>query len=178
MAQANPTVDAFFTTTYTQADARRRVNLLELAVEKALYTKGDTDSLEKVVNRLEMNPEDRVVIKKFVLHKDIPKDPQGLKDLLAAIKAAIMQRPVVTLTVSFEPTAEQITAYGEWFRANLDEQVLVSVVFSAAVVGGCAITWKGKQITYDLEYLIRAKRKEILDVVEKFVKVKKHERVI
>lgn len=177
-AQQNPATDQFFHTTYTQADARRRITLLEGVLEQAIYAKGSGKTVDMLVNELGKTPEDRDAVGKFLRSSVIPNDPTSIKDFLAMLRDAILKRPVVNLSLPFEPAPDQIVAYGEWFRSNVDPNVLISVLFDASVVGGCSITWQGKQVTYDLEYLIRQKRTEVVKVVDEWVEKKKKERVI
>lgn len=170
--------DMFFSGTFTQADARRRLNILDMVVEEATYKTGEKKSVEELLKTSRMNEEDRVILLGFISKTPLPTTSQDLKKLFMALKEEILKRPVVTLTIAFEPTAEQIIRLGEWFRTNVHKDALLTIVFSAAVVGGCSITWQGKQVTYDLEYLIKAKRKEILAIVDRYVEVKKKEKVI
>ena len=168
----------FFSTTYTQADARRRLNIFEVALEESMYGQAAAKPLLDVIGTKTMAEADRVSLMSFIQTAKLPKDHTALKKIMTGLKEAILARPVVTLTISFEPTSSQIVEYGEWFRKNVNPSVLLTFVFSAAVVGGCSVTWQGKQVTYDLEYLIKQKRDQIIDVVNSFVETKKKERVI
>jgi hypothetical protein len=178
MDQLTPFLTAFFKTTYSQADARRRIGLLEQAIEQTVYTQGSKKSIETVVNELAKQKEDAQAVLSFLSSIKLPSDTTLLKKLLAGLRDAVISRPVAILAVPFEPTPEQIVSYGEWFRTNVSPDVLLSITFDASVVGGCSITWGGKQVTYDLEYLIKQKRSEIVAVVDQFVEKKRHEKVI
>lgn len=178
MDQLTPYLTAFFQTTYSQADARRRIGILEAAIEQTVYTQGSGKTLEGMVSELSKNKEDKEALLSFLSAVKLPKDSTTLKKFLAGLRDAVIAKPAVILAVPFEPTAEQIIAYGQWFRTNVGPDVLLSISFDASVVGGCSITWGGKQVTYDLEYLIKQKRNEIVAVVDQFVEKKRHERVI
>ena len=169
---------AFFANTYTQADARRRLNLLDIVSEKISYKVGETRSFSDVLAEEKMSDTDRNVLVAFAKNVKLPTDPQTLKKVFTTVKEEILKRPVVTLTLAFEPSVEQIISYGKWFKENVNPKALMTIVFSANVVGGCSITWQGKQITYDLEYLLKAKRQEILTIVDKYTEIRKKERVI
>jgi hypothetical protein len=171
-------IQAFFHQTFSQADARRRVALLEMAVEKALYTQGVQKSIADVVGELSRQPVDTAALTAFLASVTLPKDTTDMKKLMEAIREAILTRPSVVLAVPFDPTPEQTSAYGTWFRANVQPDILLNINFDASVVGGCSITWQGKQVTYDLEYLIKQKRNEIVAVVDQFVEKKRKEVVI
>jgi hypothetical protein len=125
-----------------------------------------------------MSDEDRACLIKFLSSVRLPTSSIELKKVFSALREEILKRPVVTLTVAFEPSREQIISYGEWFRTDVHPKALVTIVFSAQVVGGCSITWQGKQVTYDLEYLLKARKNDILAVVEKYVTQSKKEKVI
>lgn len=178
MDQLTPFLTAFFKTTFTQADARRRIGLLEQAIEQAVYTQGSQKTIESVVGELSKHKEDQEALLQFLASVKLPKDTTVLKKLLAGLRDAVISRPVAILAIPFEATPEQIVSYGEWFRTNVSPDVLISLTFDASVVGGCSITWQGKQVIYDLEYLIKQKRNEIVAVVDRFVAEKRHEKVI
>jgi F0F1-type ATP synthase delta subunit len=171
-------VTAFFANTYTQADARRRLNTLDVVGEQISYKPGQTRSFTELLTSEKISESDRAVLLQFVKNVKLPNSPQDVKKIFLAIKEEIMKRPVVTLTVAFEPSSEQIISYGKWFKENVNPKALMTIVFSASVIGGCSITWQGKEITYDLEYLLKAKRAEILAVVDKYAEIRKKERVI
>lgn len=165
-------------TTYTQADARRRLNTLEIALEESLYGAQTAKPLVSIITTKDMPDTDRTALMNFISSAKLPKDHTAMKKIISSLRDAINSCPVATLTVSFAPTAEQIVAYGEWFRKNVHAHVLITFVFSAAVVGGCSVSWQGKQVTYDLEYLIKQKRSEIVAVVNSFVEKKRKEVII
>lgn len=168
----------FFASTYTQADARRRLNILDIIVENATYKTGEKKTIQELLSATKMNELDRKILIDFLAKVKLPAQTQDLKKFFTGLKEEILKRPVVTLTLAFEPTQEQIVSYGEWFRKNINPACLLTIVFSATVLGGCSITWQGKQVTYDLQYILKARRKEILTVVEKYVQIKKKEKVI
>ena len=169
---------AFFASTYTQADARRRLNILDIVVEDATYKTGVEKTMQQLLSEKTMSDSDRKILTDFLKSVKLPANTQDIKKMFIGLKEEILKRPVVTLTLAFEPTPEQILSYGEWFRKNVNPRSLLTIVFSAAVVGGCSITWQGKQVTYDLEYLLKAKRNEILAVVDKYVAIKSKEKII
>lgn len=171
-------INAFFLSTYSQADARRRLNVLETAIENSLYGQGKAQDVVSVLAKTESSPMDQQSLQLFITKAKLPNDPAMIKKILTGIREAILNRPVVTMTLAFEPTPEQVVAYGQWFRTNVNPQILLTFLFSAAVVGGCSIAWQGKQVTYDLEYMMHQKRDEILGVLDKYVEVKKKERII
>ncbi len=168
----------FFFSTYAQADARRRLNILDIVFEEATYKTGEKHSPIELLKSKQMSEEDRAVLMNFVSSVKLPASTTELKKVFTGLKEEILRRPVVTLTVAFEPTREQIVAYGQWFRTNVNPKALLTVVFSAHVVGGCSITYQGKQVTYDLEYLLKTKRNDILKVVDKYAAIARKEKVI
>jgi hypothetical protein len=178
MDQLTPDLTAFFQTTYTQADARRRIGVLENAIEQAVYTQGAGKTIEGAVKELSKNEEDKDALLAFLAAVKLPQDSTLLKKFLASLRDAVIARPVAILAIPFEPTPKQIVEYGTWFRENVSPDVLLSIAFDASVVGGCSITWGGKQVIYDLEYIIKQKRTEIVAVVDQFVEKKRKERVI
>jgi hypothetical protein len=169
---------AFLAGTYTQADARRRINILEVLLEKSLYGQQEAMPLATVLTTADMKDTDRASLVNFINRVKLPKDHTALKKIITSLKDGVNTCPVATLTVSFEPSPEQITEYGEWFRKNVNPNVLLTFIYSAAVVGGCSVAWQGKQVTYDLEYLIKQKRAEIISVVNSYVEKKRKERII
>jgi hypothetical protein len=171
-------IDAFFTTTYSQADARRRLNLLETAIEQSLFGQANARELQSVLAESSVSEFDKQSLTSFVTKSKLPADPVVLKKIITGIRDAILARPVVTLTLSLEPSPEQVTMYGVWFRKNVNPKILMTFLFSANVIGGCSIAWQGKQVTYDLAYMIKQKRNEILAVMDKYVLIKKRERII
>jgi hypothetical protein len=168
----------FFSSTYTQADARRRLNILDIVFEESSYRTGVQSSPLELLKTKQMSEEDRLVLVNFLSSAKLPQNTTDLKKIFTGLKEEILRRPVATLTLPFEPTTEQISSYGKWFRENVHPKALLTIVFSARVIGGCAITWQGKEVTYDLEYLLKAKRNSILAVVDAYVEKVKHEKVI
>lgn len=171
-------IDQFYQQTFSQAEARRRISILEQAIEQAVYTQGAQITLEAAIQAHSSVESDTQVLIAFVRHASLPKDSSEIKKMISNLRDSVLTRPVVVLAVPFEPTTEQVAEYGKWFRTNVKEDILLNINFDASVVGGCSITWQGKQVTYDLEYLIKQKRKEIVNVVDQFVEKKKKEVVI
>lgn len=171
-------IGLFFQHTFTQTDARRRIGTLEQVLEQALFVQGKGKTVQQLVSELSKTPEDAQALTMFLGSIQLPTETSQVKKILEQLRLAVVERPSVVLAVPFEPTQEQIGAYGEWFRTHVHKDIVLNIHMDASVVGGCSITWQGKQVTYDLAYLIKQKRSEIVAVVDKFVEIKKKEVVI
>lgn len=176
--QPDIAIRQFFQSTYTQADARRRMTLLETVLEQIVYAKGQGKTIDILVQEYAKTPEDKTAVGMFLRSNSIPTDPTAIRDFLVLLRDSLLRLPTVTLSLPFEPSPDQVVAYGKWFRTNVSTDTMLSLLMDASVVGGCSITWQGRKITYDLEYLMKQKRNDIIAVVDKYVDIKKKEKVI
>jgi len=84
-----------------------------------------------------------------------------LKTFIDKLILQIAQLPVLTLTIAFEPKEANLKIFAEWFVLNLNKQVIFDIVIDASLIGGAALTYKGKF----MDYSIRPEFEKIADKI-------------
>jgi hypothetical protein len=83
--------------------------------------------------------------------KKLPPEFKGFKNNLELITPDIIGNlPVVTLTLAIHPTAEEIRQLGQWFRQNVDSQILLDIHQDPEIIGGCRLIWQGFEGDFSL----------------------------
>lgn len=165
--------EAFFSDTFTQADARRRLRALETIVS---YIQSHHHISSEQIATLDLRPDDRSFLASLL--SSLPKSigAHDLNDILASLAHEVSRRPVCALTVAFEPTSDQARLFGTWIRSQVDPRALLSIVVSPEIVGGCVIAWQGREVSYTLSSLLEASKKDILESIERYSIEYKQER--
>ncbi len=69
---------------------------------------------------------------------------------LKEIESAVEGLPVVIITLANTLTKEDIRQLGQWFRRNVNPQVLLDIHQDPKIVGGCQIIWRGFEGDFSL----------------------------
>lgn len=156
--------EAFFSDTFTQADARRRLRALETIVS---YIQSHQNISSEHIAQLDVRPDDRSFLVSFLSSLPKSMDAHELSDMLASVTHEVSYRPVCRLTVAFEPTNDHARLFGEWIRSHVDLRALLSLVVSPDIVGGCVIAWQGREVSYTISSLLEANKRDIMESIQR-----------
>lgn len=63
----------------------------------------------------------------------------------------IEKLPLVIITLAVSLTKEEIRRLGQWFRQNIDPQILLDLRRDAKILGGCQLIWQGMEGDFSLK---------------------------
>ncbi len=73
----------------------------------------------------------------------------------------IEKLPKVIITLAILLTKEEVRRLGQWFRRNVDPQILLEIRQDHKIIGGCQIIWQGFEGDFSLRRKFeKAKRNE------------------
>lgn len=61
-----------------------------------------------------------------------------------------MEKPVVIITLATTLPKEEIRRLGQWFRRNVDPQILLDIRQNPDIIGGCQLIWRGFEGDFSL----------------------------
>ncbi len=173
MPETNQLLTTILTNTYATKDFAHRVNLLQEFLESFFFQPHEHPNLIFLLND-------------FFVKKDESRDEfnalnawsypfynqfnaQNLYPLLAHLRQAADNLPVVTLFVPFSPELYEVPRLGKWFRANVGPTVLMEIKTDPRLLGGCALSWKGIYKDFSMRYYLQKSRTAILKVIGEYV---------
>lgn len=89
---------------------------------------------------------------------------------LASLKAAIDSLPEMTLYVPVMLAPTDIASIGEWCRAQVHPQVLLTMRIDSSVIGGCAVVWNDAYWDFSIEYFMEKYKAEFTGILDEFQK--------
>lgn len=87
------------------------------------------------------------------------------KTLLTQIEDGIKNAPAVILYVAFELPDPELKRIGQYFKTNFGPEILVDIQFNPALIGGCALSYKGIYRDFSIKQKIEQRQKELLSTL-------------
>jgi len=97
------------------------------------------DKLEKLKAAKYEKGSFEVKVKK-IFGEDLSIKESEIDKLIKEIK----ERPVVELTLSFEPSEKSLRKIGVWIEQNIEKNVLIDIRVDTGIVGGAVVEYNGK----------------------------------
>lgn len=165
--------DPVFAYIRTTEEAAELVNHIDLLLAKIYMTQ--KDPFEKIAYAL-LEPEIAKVIQDIFVKKQLSwSNAEEVKSFLTSLKSALKGFDVLTITLPYQPTSEDITAFSTWVKTNLGTTILLEVHIDQSLIGGAVIVYKGIYVDQTLqkkldEYFIKHK-----DEIVSQIRIPKHE---
>lgn len=177
-------LDELLKNTYTLEGLRKRYQVLKKKIEREIYTQNDSERLGKPEVRHSGKSEESDSTGKLSHSEFSEKDIEGFDmELLKSIKNDdfvnlneyienfIKSAQSLSVYLVFSPEKEQLKEIGEWMRTNLKNPRLVfDIKVDAALIGGCAIAYKGVYKDYSLRAKISANKEKLIHEFREYFK--------
>lgn len=152
-------LDELLKDTYTLEDFRKRYFALKKVVEGDLYHK--TDELAEESKGELLEGFDKSLIKDLK-SGDYSRINEYIEDFMRGTQA-------LSIYFVFVPEDKQIKEIGGWLRNNLKNPRLVfQVKVDPALIGGCAIAYKGVYKDYSLRAKIKDNKTRLIEEFRKY----------
>jgi hypothetical protein len=192
-------LDELLKNTYTLEGLRKRYQVLKKKIEGEIYSKVTDESKEseepegsKDAGESEESKESEGA--KDLIHSTPPTQAKGLDSsdsnsdsfdssllesiknddfvkLNAYIENFIKSAQSLSVYLVFSLEKEQLKEIGEWMRTNLKNPRLVfDIKVDAALIGGCAIAYKGVYKDYSLRAKITANKEKLIHEFREYFK--------
>lgn len=79
-----------------------------------------------------------------VIRQDLSENKIEPKKYLEGLQEFLKNVEEIKIQVAYEPTARGLSAIREWISANIQEFVVLDLYYNPSVIGGAAISFKGK----------------------------------
>jgi hypothetical protein len=86
-----------------------------------------------------------------------------IKHALETLKQDLLQKPILRLTLAFEPTQQTILALRTWFHKELFVIPLLDITVDSTLIGGCILTAGGFVKEYSVKKAFEEKKQRLLD---------------
>lgn len=137
--------------TYVRTTHEASELLTHIDILLSQYFKVQKDPFEKIAYEV-LSPVIAQEIHKIFSGKNLSwSNPEEVKAFLTGLKATVQQCEVMTITVSYEPAGEDITAFANWSRTNFAQNILLEIHVDPAIIGGAVIIYKGNYIDHSLK---------------------------
>lgn len=101
-------------------------------------------------------------------YKHFTKD--SVADIFKALESEIETHPQVILYIPALLPDEETKKLGEWFRKNVEADVLLDLKVDRLAIGGCMFVWKGVYYDFSLRYFLKKKEKEVTAAIRSYRK--------
>lgn len=92
------------------------------------------------------------VFLKFLRSQNIATEKiDSLKAIFTKMQETIQTLPILSLTIAFEPNETTLKLVSQWFVAQLHKQLLLDIKVDTGVIGGAAMTYKGRYLDYSIK---------------------------
>lgn len=143
MSDTTTVLESLCTNTYTVADMRRRLGLLQESAELALFNDETTDVVVAIKAAIAKRGResdvaavadwDDAVFSQFTTN--------NIREHIAALQQAVDALPIMTLYIPVAFPSEELAAMADWCRQECAPQLLFDVQIDPAMAGGCAFVW-------------------------------------
>jgi len=152
-------------TTYTVADMRRRLGLLQEGAEVALFNNQTTDTVAAIKAAISERGNERDVAIMMEWTDDMFSQftASNIRERIIALQQAVDALPVMTLYIPVVFPTTDLAAMATWCRDECAPQLLFDVRIDPKMAGGCAFVWND---TYH-DFSFRAQSKNHPGVITK-----------
>ncbi len=115
--------------------------------------KGEIDRLENALYQTNVNYND--ILKNDIrdwVSEVITRESKevGFEKYLEKIKKDLISIPVLSASVSFEPSTSFIEKLSLWLKSNISSDVVVDLLLNTQIIGGIQMSFKGKYLDLSL----------------------------
>ncbi len=157
--------------TYTTDELVERIGFMRSFYDEYLFKGNKEVCLSDVVKE---DSEEGVLEKLEIWRTKIEENhipPLVVYEALDAILEDISGLPTVALYVPVRFAPEHIMRFGEWFRKNVQPNLLLSVRIDPRVTGGCGVVWGSIYHDFSLRYYLHLHRDELMRICDTYVHV-------
>lgn len=144
--------------TYSLSQLKHRLGLLKAYLEQQIFG-GQTSpaALDPWINTLDKN-----------LLSGFNKDNLSLT--FENLQTQISNLETLTLYLNFEPDESTLTQLGEMVRKTFGRTIMMDIKYDPNLIAGAALVWRGLYKDYSLRSKIEAKKGEILNSFQAFLR--------
>jgi len=145
-------------TTYTVADMRRRLGLLQEAAEVAIFNDQTTDTVDAIKAAItdRGNEPDVVVMMDWDDATFAQFTAGTIRERIVVLQQAVDALPIMTLYIPVAFPAKDLAAMATWCREACAPQLLFDVRINPRMAGGCAFVWNDTY--HDFSFVAQSKK--------------------
>jgi len=159
--------------TYTIADMKRRIGLLEAFLDHAHFSGHDTSSAESPLvaflkeEKKENTDEGNALLAwgdDFYTRLEKGNMDNGIEDLkkeLSGLSVISMYFPVMFSNSEFENI-------GKWLRRNIDPFLIIDASIDSEMIGGCGFVWNGVYHDFSFHNFVDKHTNDLTDMIRKY----------
>jgi hypothetical protein len=151
-------LQALCATTYTVADMRRRLGLLQEGAEVALFNKQTTDVVAAIKATITNrgNESDVAVMMEWEDAMFAQFTASNIRERMLALQQSVEALPVMTLYIPVAFPKADLASMATWCREECAPQLLFDVRIDPKVAGGCAFVWNDTY--HDFSFTAQSKK--------------------
>lgn len=143
MSDSKTLVQTLCTNTYTVADMRWRLGLLQESAEIALFNSDTADGVTAIKATIAKRGKGADVAAMMEWGDDILATftASTIRERMVALQQAVEALPVMTLYIPVAFPDKELAAMALWCREECAPQLLFDVRIDPKMAGGCAFVW-------------------------------------
>jgi hypothetical protein len=159
MSDTKDLVQTLCANTYTVADMRRRLGLLQESVELALFNDQTTDELAAIKLAIAERGQEQDMAAVIAWGDTVFSafTTSNIREQITQIQKSVDVLPVMTLYVPVIFPESELAAMANWCREECATQLLFDVQIDPQVAGGCAFVWNDTY--HDFSFRAQSKKK-------------------
>jgi F0F1-type ATP synthase delta subunit len=161
-------LETIINTSFVKADVLRRTRIVREYLEQKFFTPGEKKNLKEFLEGLQASEDDTKVLSKWgdAFFHSFTKE--NAYELLDKINGHVKDLPSVNLYVPVTLEPDDVAKLGDWFRKNVDSNVIIELHVESSTFGGCAFAWNGVYTDYSLKHYLHKRMDAISKVLTEF----------
>lgn len=154
-------LNVILTNTYTVSELKHRQSSLKSFLEQQFFGGVKPTDLSET-DTAWINSLPPIFLQNF--NKD------NLAQVFEELQKQITKLQTLTLYLTFDPDTDSIRQMGEFARRTFSPLIMLDIKYDPNLIAGAALVWKGVYKDYSLRSKIDARKGEILESFNKFLR--------
>lgn len=162
-------VATILTYAYTRVEAEKLLSVFRLLSDAYFYQQADAGMMESLIKERFRHTSDTGYYFESLpkLIQLAQKSTKGsIYETIHNVSEALELLPVLTLYVPVKLEHTYIARIGTWVRGNINEEILLQFIISAAYRGGCGVSWKGIMKDYSFNHFLNRESGSIQSLIQ------------
>ncbi len=150
------------TNTYTVKTLKNRVRFLRSYLNRAKFDQNPNKEQN-------LSPEELIWIESLAEEHLLDVDTKSVSPMMDELDEMVEKTEALTVYFPFDPPSEEIDTLGSWMRSNFGKsELIMDIKYDPALIGGCALVWKGLYRDFSVRKKIQDEKQQILDSFRKY----------
>lgn len=141
-------------TIQTQDDVREFVTQLDATIDQLYH---HTTDINKVLDETIAYAKKEKIISLLASEGIEISHKEAVQKYLQELKKIVMELPVITLNIAFEPSSAFVKIVAGWLASHINRPIVSAFVVDRSLIGGAVISYQGKYVDFSMKKILDEK---------------------